>query len=148
MMTRVIPFDESKTTEPIVWKDEPLIDDSIKQECRLCKIIKPVYEFHKQLNSFAKRCKKCVHDRAKQTKPRRYFSTTEYKKPYVLTPDEAWVWGFFMADGSAGRYDTKYGVKYQWYICKLDRDLLEKAKAIIEKVELSLPSSLSASCIS
>jgi DNA polymerase elongation subunit (family B) len=56
-----------------------------------------------------------------------------------ISPDLAWVFGFFMADGSTGKYGKsgrcgkKSTIKYQWKISKLKRDMLEKAKTILER---------------
>ncbi len=46
----------------------------------------------------------------------------------TITEDEAWVMGFFMADGSADVYDCPSGVKSSWAINKSDMALLEQAR--------------------
>lgn len=44
------------------------------------------------------------------------------------------IYGFFLGDGSCGKYNTKYGIKYQWYLCNVDYKLLEKLKKILEMI--------------
>jgi DNA polymerase elongation subunit (family B) len=46
----------------------------------------------------------------------------------TITENEAWVMGFFMADGSADVYDCPSGVKASWAINKSDMALLEQAR--------------------
>jgi hypothetical protein len=46
----------------------------------------------------------------------------------TITENEAWVMGFFLADGSADVYDCPSGRKATWAINKLDRNLLERAQ--------------------
>lgn len=45
-----------------------------------------------------------------------------------LTIEEVWVWGFFMAEGSCGKYDCPSGLKYSWAINNNNLDLLGKCK--------------------
>jgi DNA gyrase/topoisomerase IV subunit B len=65
-----------------------------------------------------------------------------------LLPDEAWVMGFFWADGSSGIYKWDYEYKnknrprayiyhrttYNWAISNCNKTLLEKAKSILENI--------------
>jgi hypothetical protein len=46
-----------------------------------------------------------------------------------ITEDEAWVMGFFMADGSCDAYTYDKHTKYSWAINKSDYALLEKAQS-------------------
>lgn len=48
----------------------------------------------------------------------------------TITENEAWVMGFFLADGSADVYDCPSGRKATWAINKLDRNLLERAQGL------------------
>lgn len=43
----------------------------------------------------------------------------------IVTPEEAYAMGAFVADGSCGEYTYSTGPKYSWYICKLDLEHLE-----------------------
>jgi DNA polymerase elongation subunit (family B) len=45
-----------------------------------------------------------------------------------ITEDEAWVMGFFLADGSCDNYECPSGKKSSWAINKADMDLLNEAK--------------------
>ncbi len=57
------------------------------------------------------------------------------KMSYQLTSDEAWVWGFFLGDGSCGKYECKSGLKYSWALNNQDIERLTHAKSILEKIE-------------
>jgi hypothetical protein len=48
----------------------------------------------------------------------------------TISENEAWVMGFFMADGSADVYDCPSGRKATWAINKLNRALLERAQTL------------------
>ena len=50
-----------------------------------------------------------------------------------ISEEEAWAMGFFMADGSCGKYDTKWGIKYSWAINNACLDYLNQAKDCLEK---------------
>lgn len=52
-----------------------------------------------------------------------------------VSAKEAFVWGFFMGDGSCGEYDTKWGVKYTWALNNADLKILKKCKRYLEEVE-------------
>lgn len=52
------------------------------------------------------------------------FESTDFE----ITEDEAFVMGFFVADGSSDIYETNYGSKATWAINKADKDLLNLAK--------------------
>ena len=52
-----------------------------------------------------------------------------------MTEDEAWVMGFFMADGNCGSYNSKWGVKHSWAINNNNMIYLNEAKEKLEKVE-------------
>lgn len=106
-----------------------------------------------------------LRDIAKQLKLRYYQSIkveklkqiiSEYKNKPVcslsntidITPDEAWVIGLLMADGTCGYYKSFYTYKnkarpraytvkrerWQWAITNCDIRLLEKSKSIMEKI--------------
>ena len=46
----------------------------------------------------------------------------------------AYVLRFFMGDGTSGKYFCKSGLKYQWYLCNKDLDLLKRIKQFCDKV--------------
>ena len=86
-------------------------------------------------------CKYCVKKRQCETKNTEYNGELNKKildlktKDYELTKDEAWVWGFYMGDGSSDRYECKSGIKFSWGLNNQDLDRLNHAKEILEKVE-------------
>ena len=96
------------------------------KKCAKCKEKRPYYEFYTAYPV----CKKCCYD-TNQVKP--YFSDFEYaNKPTILTKEEAFVWGFFMADGAGGQYDCG---KYSWALNNQNLDYLNRAKIYLEQVE-------------
>ncbi len=124
----------SKFENPEVKVFENLERDTTKIICNGCRKMKPFVDFHAN-NACKKRhnkngiCKQCL--KKPSTVANIYISEYNYTKPYRLTPDEAWVWGFFMADGSC----SKSGPKKSWALNNQDLALLEKAKNILESVE-------------
>lgn len=55
------------------------------------------------------------------------FQEPEIKED-VISKEEAWAYGLFMADGSCGTYySKKYGYKYSWAINNQNKDYLNKA---------------------
>ena len=52
-----------------------------------------------------------------------------------ISLEEAYVWGFFMRDGSCEFYKCKIGDKYSWTLNNLDKSVLEKCKKYLEKTE-------------
>ena len=75
-------------------------------------------------------------------------STIKLTNDVEIDVDEAWVMGFFLADGSCGIYEWKYQNKpknrpkeyifnktsYSWHLDNTDISLLEKSKEILEKI--------------
>ena len=57
------------------------------------------------------------------------FDRPIFKNDHVLADDVAWLFGFYLSDGTLG----KYGVKKTWKIVKNDKAKLEKAQRIISK---------------
>lgn len=117
-----------------VFKDSRRVStDDRELVCTKCKQTKNIEEFHrggiskKRYNRHYS-CKKC-------RSTNKYISPIEYTQPYNITPDEAWVWGLFMADGTCGTYNTKDGIKYSWNINKQDINLLEEAKTKLKSTE-------------
>jgi len=63
------------------------------------------------------------------------FPTIEEKRATpIISEDEAWIMGLFFADGSCGKYNTKYGIKYSWHIGKNDLTLMKELKNKLQKV--------------
>ena len=56
------------------------------------------------------------------------FPNIENNNYSKLTYDEAYIYGFFMGDGSCDIYNTKYGIEYQWFLCNADYNLLKTLK--------------------
>ena len=52
-----------------------------------------------------------------------------FKNDYVLSEDMAWLFGFYLSDGTLG----KYGPKKTWKVVKNDKAKLEKAQRIMSK---------------
>jgi len=49
--------------------------------------------------------------------------------------EKAFVWGLFFAEGTSGNWGVLEKAKSSWIIYNLDKDLLTRAKSMIEKVE-------------
>ena len=74
------------------------------------------------------------------------LNLNEFKNSLNISQDEAWVMGFFWADGTSGIYSWDYEYKninrprayiyhrttYSWSISNCDKTLLEKAKMLLE----------------
>ena len=52
----------------------------------------------------------------------------------TLQEKEAFVYGFFFADGSCGKYDTKSGIKYTWAINNQNKEWLENCQKILTEL--------------
>lgn len=59
----------------------------------------------------------------------------EFNSDYVLSEKEAFVWGFFFADGSCGDYLCPSGRKRSWAINNSNLSYLNKAQTYLEEVE-------------
>ena len=55
-------------------------------------------------------------------------------KDYSNNELEAYLYGFFYGDGSCGKYDTKWGVKYTWALNNKDDYLLNIFLSILNKL--------------
>jgi DNA polymerase elongation subunit (family B) len=104
------------------------------KKCKKCNEIVPEYEFYTDDYKICKKCCYYTNHRNKESdniKP--YFSDYEYKnKKSKLTKEEAFVWGFFMADGSGGKYESG---KHSWAINNQNLEYLNRAKTYLEQVE-------------
>ena len=103
------------------------IESSYKTyKCISCLTAQPEYEYYTLENKKRyKKCKQCCHrDNSKNSvKKLSYISEHEYYRKSTLTEQEAFVWGFFMADGSC----TNYNSKYTWVINNSNINYLKKA---------------------
>lgn len=52
-----------------------------------------------------------------------------------ISEEECWVLGLFYAEGSCGKYNTKWSWKYSWAINSSNYKLLTRAKNILDKIE-------------
>lgn len=124
-------------------------------ECTGCKKTRDndMYYYNKRItkegvqNVRTKRCKLCVKEKQCETKNKTFNSILSKKKidihwdEHPLTVKEAWVWGFFMADGSCGKYGDEEGstyasgTKHSWAINNQTMSRLEKAKEYLEETE-------------
>jgi DNA polymerase elongation subunit (family B) len=90
--------------------------------CARCALDKPWYEFYKKkTGKYIKPCRKCAW--ISNARNRKYSLMSEYfsQHEYVnnlneVSKEEAYVWGFFMADGSCGLYECPSGAKSSWAI--------------------------------
>ena len=111
---------------PTEFPEIIILDDNVSNMvlCNKCNILQPEYEFYKnKLTNVIKRwaCRKCcwIDNGTKRTKSlmSEYFSQYEYiNVSNIVTKEEAYVWGFFMADGSCGSYECLSGKKSSWAI--------------------------------
>jgi DNA polymerase elongation subunit (family B) len=62
------------------------------------------------------------------------FPNVEQKNENDISLEEAFILGFFVGDGSCGKYDTPSGIKYSWALNNADLDILHKCKEYLQKV--------------
>lgn len=89
-----------------------------------------------------KQCKLCIKKKQCETKGIAFNGRLNREllninvDSYVVTEKEAWVWGFFFADGSCGFYTKGKGTgKYSWALNNQSHKYLEKAKNILNEIE-------------
>lgn len=58
----------------------------------------------------------------------------QYVDP-TMDEDKAWAWGFFMAEGTCGSYQYKYGDKSMWSISNQNHNFLNRAQTIMTRIE-------------
>ena len=58
----------------------------------------------------------------------------QYNNP-DMTIEKAWVWGFFMAEGTCGTYDYDYGPRSSWSISNQNQDFLLRAQKAMRAAE-------------
>lgn len=112
-------------------------------KCLKCGVEKPTQDYYFTKGNRIPRCKRCVKEAvfSNRLPGQTYQEDLRHQKlniareAYELTEDEAWVWGFFMADGSCGDYACDTGSKASWAINNQDMRLLDKAREILNRVE-------------
>ena len=87
------------------------------------------------------RCKLCVKKKHCELKNIEFNGKLNRKvqdikmNQYELNENEAWVWGFFLGDGSCGEYRCPSGLKYSWALNNQSLDRLNRAKDILNNIE-------------
>jgi len=112
-------------------------------ECSTCKNRYPADNYYFSDKLKTKRCKQCkICVKRKQCERQGRVFTEEiqskediYRESYLLTEDEAKIWGMFMGDGSCGCYDSKWGLKYSWALNNNNLERLNVYKDLLEKIE-------------
>lgn len=122
-------------------------DNTKKYDCHDCFKLYDgdMYYWHKdkKKNEFIRgyRCKLCIKKRQCELKNIEFNGILNRKiqdikmNEYELDKDEAWVWGFFLGDGSCGEYRCTSGLKYSWALNNQSLDRLNRAKDILNKIE-------------
>lgn len=52
-----------------------------------------------------------------------------------ITVEKAWMWGFFMAEGTCGHYTSKWGIKNTWSLSNVDLEYLTLAQQYMAILE-------------
>jgi len=58
----------------------------------------------------------------------------QYDNP-DMTTEKAWVWGFFMAEGTCGVYNYSYGERSSWSISNQNQEFLLRAQKAMREIE-------------
>ena len=114
--------------------------------CSVCNTNQPEYEFYKNRTTGRikeKICRKCCWIRNSRNRTislmTTYFSQYEYVNGMnPVTKEEAYVWGFFMADGSCGDYQCPSGRKRSWALNNQNIRYLNQAKDYLAICEPNL----------
>jgi len=112
-------------------------------ECSTCKnsYLEDNYYFADKLKTKrVKQCKICVKRKQCKRQGRVFAEEIQskediYRESYLLTEDEAKIWGMFMGDGSCGCYDSKWSLKYTWALNNNNLERLNVYKDLLEKIE-------------
>ena len=135
------PQDFIKTNPSV--KEYGKLNTNVPKLCEKCKIERMSDEFYLcNNNKLRKICRYCVKQK-NCIKNNKFFdinATISNKRDihvnsYSLTPDEAFVWGFFMGDGSCGKYLCKSGLKYTWALNNNNLERLENMLQILNNTE-------------
>lgn len=110
---------------------KPIISENTKI-CTICKKELNISKFYLKKKKYTLECKNCYQ--IKYVRIPRGYSVDKpvreqikvYYEDYEISEDEAFIWGFFMGDGSCGSYNTKWGIKYTWALNNNDIDRLKK----------------------
>ena len=112
-------------------------------ECTTCKNSYSVDNYYFADKLKTKRCKQCkICIKRKRCEKKRKIFNEEiqskediYKESYLLTEEEAKIWGMFMGDGSCGCYNSKWSFKYSWALNNNNLKRLNTYKDLLEKIE-------------
>ena len=112
-------------------------------ECSTCKnsyLADNYYFTDKSKTKRCARCKICVKRKQCERQGRVFKEEIQskediYRESYLLTEEEAKIWGMFMGDGSCGYYDSKWGLKYSWALNNNNLERLNIYKDLLEKIE-------------
>ena len=112
-------------------------------ECSTCKnrYLEDNYYFADKLKTKrCSQCKICVKKRQCERQGKVFTEKIQskediYRESYLLTEDEAKIWGMFMGDGSCGCYDSKWSLKYSWALNNNNLERLNVYKDLLEKIE-------------
>ena len=112
-------------------------------ECSTCKnsyLADNYYFIDKSKTKRSKQCKICVKRKQCERQGRVFKEEIQskediYRESYLLTEEEAKIWGMFMGDGSCGCYDSKWGLKYSWALNNNNLERLNVYKDLLEKIE-------------
>ena len=112
-------------------------------ECTTCKNSYSAdnYYFADKLKTKrCKQCKICVKRKRCEREGKIFNEEIQskediYKESYLLTEEEARIWGMFMGDGSCGCYNSKWSFKYSWALNNSNLKRLNIYKNLLEKIE-------------
>jgi DNA polymerase elongation subunit (family B) len=152
--------DFEKLCEPVIIPEYPSLfyginikqkftkyDNTKKYNCQVCFESYDGDMFYwnknKKTDEFVHgyRCKLCVKKKHCELKNIEFNGKLNRKiqdikmKEYELSENEAWVWGFFLGDGSCGEYKCPSGLKYSWALNNQSLDRLNRAKDILNNIE-------------
>ena len=122
-------------------KDEINKEELIK--CSTCKnsyLADNYYFANKLKTKRCAQCKICIKRKQCEREGRVFKEEIQskediYRESYLLTEEEAKIWGMFMGDGSCGCYDSKWGLKYSWALNNNNLERLNVYKDLLEKIE-------------
>ena len=152
--------DYEKLCEPVIVPEYPSLfyginikqkftkyDNTKKYNCQVCFESYDGDMFYwnknKKTDEFVHgyRCKLCVKKKHCELKNIEFNGKLNRKiqdikmKEYELSKNEAWVWGFFLGDGSCGEYRCPSGLKYSWALNNQSLYRLNRAKDILNNIE-------------
>lgn len=134
-------FAEFKTMVPEVGEEKINYEKRKTIKCSKCGEERDSNDFYYRKGYPSNPCKLCIKKKQMKTQGKEFNGKLNrkvhhiYRDEYILTDEEAWVWGLFMAEGSCGRYEAPSGLKYSWAINNQDLNVLNKAMEILNRIE-------------